>query len=308
MSALPLLAWTACVPADAVETADPAPAVPGAYDPDLPAYSAPDVDLDALTESGDELFAWLLSFHADHVYAPYLEAMGWASADCPVFKTYSDSAIYWEDICETDAGASFNGDGFYAVHEGDDGGERYHRSELFTHSWLFGPAGEVFRGAGTAIFEERVFSGGHRTYRSELVGTFIATSAVADGAWLSKGVEDDLEMTLGQLASGSPQQVLVNGGVGGLEGAYNAAFFDGFKIGTAEGGWTCEGEPIGSVWFRSTDEAWVVVEFDHEETGRAIEPADPALCDGCGTASLNGEVLGSVCFDLSPLLTWEELP
>ena len=64
---------------------------------------------------------------------------------------------------------------------------------------------------------------------------------------------------------------------------------------------TCTLEPAGWVW--AMDTAYTTYEVRFDDVG----PDDPA-CDGCGAATAQGEDMGTVCIDVSPLLSWEERP
>ena len=69
--------------------------------------------------------------------------------------------------------------------------------------------------------------------------------------------------------------------------------------------WDCPQEPSGTISVQGADGEWYDVVFDGPSFG---ETTDPAVCDGCGTAWLEGMRLGEVCVDAGELLDWDGVP
>ncbi len=296
-----------CAPA-ASPLAELGATLPSAYDPDLGESSPAEHDLAQIEADADAILAQVRSINAAPVPAVFEEVLTWGDADCPAYKVLSDGAAYWESICSTDDGTSFEGDAFYAVLEGEDAdGLRYLRHELFTHARVAREDGQGFRGAGNLVVEEKLAEDGHGEFKSSVIGTFVSTSAMAEGLWISQGVEDNLEARYGTNNRGEPQYAVLSGSVGGLPLTYGEAWFEDFKIGSEAGMWACAGEPLGALSLRDGAGRWVTITFDTVDF-QGSAPEDPARCDGCGAVSAMGEALGEVCVDASPLLDWEGAP
>lgn len=284
------------------------PTLPSAYDPELATTEELTPELEVFAEEAQALVERLRSLNSGIIPAIYEDAATWGDDRCPVYHVQSDTTAYWESICSTGDGASFHGDVFYSIVDGvDRAGQSYQRHELFTHSRITRADGASFRGAGNVIVGERSTEDGKKTFTSYTLGVFSATTELAEGEWISEGVENNLNSSYEVKATGAPQSASIDGSVGGLGGTYVAASFTNFKLGSAESGWLCEGEPSGSLSMRTEDGDWLTLFFETPDAQGSL-PKDPSACDGCGTVGFEGERLGEVCLDLSPLLAWEDAP
>ena len=66
-------------------------------------------------------------------------------------------------------------------------------------------------------------------------------------------------------------------------------------------------EPYGSMGVRDNAGSWYTIEFDVVYENDAFSAPD-GTCDGCGTVSHEGDVLGEVCIDPTPVIDWESTP
>jgi hypothetical protein len=134
-----------------------------------------------------------------------------------------------------------------------------------------------------------------------MYGTFRWEGDEFADQWVGQGVDASVAVSAGWYGEASTY-ILIDGTVGDLEGAANAAeFADVYRFDAAIGS-SCPGEPSGSIAVRDSEGEWYTVDFDGPAfSGGTIFPAD---CDGCGDIWYRGVKVGQACPDFTQLSDW----
>jgi len=294
---------TGTSPTSDTATTEPEEPAPYILDED----EAPDVDVD-LDEVGTTLQGVLDSareLNAMPVQASYDKAMEGQGDQCPYYYT-TPQGTYWFDNCTSTEGTEFNGYVFaYGESDVPDG-----YGGLMTY-WSASGAATVVDDRGNLLeiggqaYHTSTSGPGYVSFTSVVAGTFSWEGAEADGTWMSEGVDPDFilygQKVTGQL--GDNRYMYVDGGFGGIEGGWAVAFDENI-IAEPQPGVTCTEELTGTVGVRTPEGQWVDIVFD----GDIEAEVDPADCDGCGAAFVQGEVVGQVCVDATSLVAWEDSP
>jgi len=247
----------------------------------------------------------LFSVQAAPVLDAYDDAMSHGDELCPsAYGNYSDG--YWFNNCESYDGARFDG---YAFHQDQ---TVYAETATQAYRSLSGvavvdvPDGPLFQASGVvydSLYEDVTDGRPVAFYQSIVRGTFDYPDA--DG-WNAKGLAPDIDLGVYADFGLGYRDVRVGGGISGFSGEVNTVVAEGLFFRTALSPGQCAVEPAGTIAARLSDGSWVDIVFD-DVVEQAILDTDSA-CDGCGRAFYQGERVGKVCLDLSPLLSWEGAP
>jgi hypothetical protein len=295
------LSFLACQADAPPAPADDAPSpwiVPEASEP------TPTATLDDITAAVQAAIDRARTVHGTPVEASYNAAMIGASGTCPA-EYSSDYGAFWYDQCTSDLGTEFNG--YVFAYDAVDQFDPYSGLNL-TYWTLYGaatvvdPQGLVLDLSGSAQWV--IGTADDLVVWSDFVaGAFGWEGTEASGTWLDQGLDPDLYSYALLVPSVGARYIFLDGGIG--EGT-EAASFSALEFGDALIGASCTAEPAGAVAVRMSDGSWYDVLFDGSFDSTL--PTDPADCDGCGRAFYEGERMGDVCIDPSPLLAWTEAP
>lgn len=304
LALLPMALW-ACKdePAASTETVALDPAFDD--DPSEYAYTPEDgtvepISLDALAAGLDDALRVTLGFTADPVMSAYDGLMAQADSGCPAYYSY-DGNSFWYDSCTSDEGATYDGYGFYYAYEDYYDGTYTWNGATFTGLARIEDAdGHVFEAGGSAGTIVADYEGWQVVYTT-VYGGFSWDGDEATDTWLETDGDPDLYMYGARHTETGGWYAYVEGGASGVSDTLSAVTLNGVLFGDAAGGVTCEIEPIGDLSARDLNGTWYEIDFD------AVQSRDNAACDGCGEVTVEGQVLGEVCVDLSNLeeaLTW----
>lgn len=268
----------------------------------------PDVDPDGLSRALDQAIAEVLVEDARPVVAGYLDRYATsATAACPPITDDGLGNRYWATGCAAPDGTYFGG---YLSHYTFDGtfdaesGLYLTGTQLGGNITIDGPGG-ILDLEGSATFVTGI--SGDRTTElvvSSLIGGFYAPSP---GSWLGEARSVTNTLTGYTIPSIGGVVVVVDGSVVVLvDGEPYSVVFHGAQVANAAIGSDCDREPGGTVDIRDPYGRWVEVVF-HGPTVE-VTGGDPARCDGCGDATLDGAPIDPVCADFEPWFRWELLP
>jgi len=245
------------------------------------------------------------------VVAGYFEATAGMDETCPGWLNF-DGTEYWYDYCTTLDGTTFDGYGAHVLFEdyplGD--GNYWDGYQISSLGSVTTPAGDVFEAAGAAYVLWTEASDGGLIYQSYVEGGFSYDGPAAAGTWL----EDNLSPTLSTYAIAYPgfgpgaddgNAIVLSGQVLVEDASVAAVVFEELFIYDETLGSPCPSEPDGMISVLNTSGVWVDLVFDGGQWGEAV---DPAVCDGCGSAWYQGNLLGEVCADFSGLTDWGTNP
>jgi hypothetical protein len=257
--------------------------------------------LDAISAGGQVALNALYESDPRALQAVYEGVRAQGDAACPPYSGAYAGQVYWEGSCVAASGAAFEGwalsswaEGFSAPAEG----LRYDAL-----AWYYGlsrgrdAAGSTLEAWGNNDLRVWSSTDGQRWgVHAAMGGSFLWAGAGPD--FLHAGADHGWSLDLERAADGR-RSLVAEGGIGLLQGTFDAFAFDEVWAEVAPGG--CQDEPNGRVHLREA------------ATGRWYDVAfDPAACDGCGAATLitaEGEqALGEACLSWAPLLRWEVDP
>jgi hypothetical protein len=276
--------------------------VPYVYDAGEP--PAPELTLADIEAALDAAVATVPSLNAGPVFPAYAAAIAGSDGYCPAYYE-SDGSVYWYDQCTATGGAVFDGYSFYVNYDGyDDGsGVPYDGAAIYGVAEVVTPEGYTFVAGGSASSVTQAAET-HAVYYSSIHGAFSWDGPGAEGTWLADGAVPDLDIYVYAASYGNYFQV--NGGIARV-GGLDAVVFDEVVIFADALGSACGSEPGGAVSVRDADGNWYDVVFDGPPSFEENE-ADPARCDGCGTAYFQGTEVGPVCSDFTRLIDFEGAP
>jgi len=294
-------------PAGRLPAEDPAPAAtPWEYEGGDAA--APVFDALAVEGAMDAALAMARTISAAPVFAGYDAAMAAAEPACPSWYDYEGN-VYWYANCTTSAGTWFGGYGFLDTYVAED---IYGDGTIWDARTAFGSAtvraadGTTFHLGGGATIAQGLNPDGWVIHQSTVQGSFVWEGA--EGAdWLAAGASPNFALYAAHLSGeGWTARYAVADGALSVDGpdGPQIAELDRVTLSDRATGWPCPEEPGGAMAVRTADGAWWDVQFDVDVDTWQLT----GDCDGCGTVSANGVVVGTACVDASPLLDWEESP
>lgn len=248
------------------------------------------------------------SYRADPVVAVYQTAMAAGSRTCPA-ETAVGGGEVWEDTCTTSDGSEFDGSWVhYDYNNVAEMGLNWSGDEMWGTASIATADGNEFEATGRvdSMVGVGVTSSGRavKQWVSSVSGTFSWTGAGAEGTWLELDGTPHVSMLVNYY-------VEIDGVRGQLDGEASFAFpgfdavsYGGLEFGDVESGWTCPGEPAGSLAIRGEDGFWYILRFD----GVDGSEEEPPGCDGCAAVSWRGQDLGVVCPDFTPWIGWSGSP
>lgn len=304
---LALPALVACgspepTPADAPEDSAPASTgPPSAYTPELAEDDAGQAATPAELEEGlAEVVAYLdtldpLPWH------DLWDAVFWGerSADCPELQEHN-GMDYWNDRCTTEAGVQYRG---WTLQERGGGWTSGDGVTMNTFAWLSGHAvltladGTVLENFGDNMYQHAIEERGGGTvevWQGFVYGDFFYSGADAASGWMQGPVTNETYYRYELQPDGS-RTAMLDGALAWFDGPVVAARLTDVVMSNSRS--ACTTEPVGEVRLRDRSGAWTTVVFDGYREG------DPT-CDGCGVATRDGEDLGAVCADFTPLIDW----
>lgn len=223
--------------------------------------------------------------------------------------TYGDSSstMFWMDTCSTPEGAEFSGYSTYS--EYDDyllGNTLWDGDVLWGNASIETAMGYRFDGGGT-LYDLHGYGAvsGYDTesWYSVISGVYSWTGPGSEGTWLEEAVTPAVRILFTRYLDQDARRVEVDGSIPLHESAIGSATFSGVVYADERIGWECESEPSGQVSLRGADGYWYDVAFHGGQ-----EEVEDALCDGCGTVSFRGEVLGQACVDWGSWVGWGTAP
>lgn len=278
------------------EGAEPAP--PSAYAPALQdeGEQAP-LGVAELTEGLAALITDLVHLDPLIHHDAYTQVF-WTYADeparCPEVGVHNGQD-YWRADCTTPAGAQFNGFNLNIRAGGwPDGPLRVRRFDWVTgHSFIVDPAGYRFQSFGDVELRVSDHSDGFALIDGFVFGDFAWEHPSAAGTWLQRPASHEIYFAFED--HGARRATTLSGRVTYLEGPVLAANFAPLFF--ANGPGECALEPVGGALdLRDRAGRWYRLEYGEGD------------CDGCGEASLDGELIGEVCGDFRPFTAWVGWP
>jgi len=282
---------------------DDAPYLPDDTEVDLPSFNA-----EAVGEALGPALAQARSISAVPVVQSYFEATAGMDSDCPGWLNF-DGTEYWYDYCTAGDGTVFDGYGAHVIFDGyalGDGNlwDGYQISSLGT---VITPAGDIFEAAGGAYVLWTETNDGGFAYQSYLDDGFAYDGPAAQGSWMTTGISPSLSSYILSYPIGgwSGNAVVLSGQILVDDGSISAVVFEDFFLYSELLGSPCPEEPDGLISVLDSSGNWIDLLFDGGQWG---EEVDAAVCDGCGAAWYQGNLLGEVCADFSSVLDWTESP
>lgn len=273
-------------------------------------------DLATIEVSVGEVFATLATVDPRTLNRAYETLRkGQGSSSCPYYYTDSSGETYygyyyWFGGCTASSGAAFSGYGYSFSYDLLDYGSYFYEDYAYTQ--LFGSItdrlGQKLEMSGYAYHYNYGYPGYADRYGYAYIqGDARWDAAEAQGTWLAEELSVDVSWSWSYAGGYDRGTALgLNGAISGLRGEMNTALFESVYIYSADRGSPCEQEPSGVVSVRDAAGEWYEIEFQGPAWAGA--PIFQPHCDGCGTVSWRGQVLGQVCPDVSPLLDWESRP
>lgn len=305
LCALVLVAATACTTQqDRATTAAQQEPVgsPTPYAPDLDGEDAAAPLTPADLEVGlSELVDYLTTMDAFWYHELWTDLF-WGAVDdtCPSLRVHN-GMDYWNDRCTAASGVEFRG---WTIGFRDGGFEEFPGQTLVNFDWLSGhavlllPDGNILENFGDVEHQRRRFEGPGGTtevWEGFVYGDFYYSGDNAEGTWLQEPVTNETYFRYEDHPAGH-RAVALSAELAFLSGPVVAVRLEEFLF--SDDPAYCDLEPEGEARLRDREGRWVTVVWD------AASKDDPA-CDGCGLAtSADGEVVGEVCADFSPLLAW----
>lgn len=263
---------------------------PLAYQVDDPAPLSPELEAEDAERAVASVFAAALSYDANDAHRALDAVMTGADEACPRVDSSPEGGSIWDDNCTASTGATFDGVlASYTV------SEPYYARAVTGEATVALADGTVFviaGGASTQIAEGR-------EWVSDIEGV-VRYSAAEDGSWLAEGVDLNFSFAAAVGDAGTVETVQLDGTVGELgDDVVSAVSFDQLVVSDASD-FPCADEPAGGLAVRDAAGVWTELVFD-------VVSADDGYsltgeCDGCGHLWYDGEDLGEVCVDPSPLL------
>ncbi|MEL6346857.1 MAG: hypothetical protein AAFV53_27335 [Myxococcota bacterium] len=279
------------------------------YTPDEDQVSA-EIDLDAAGAAIQGVLSNIHAYNAMPVLESYDHFMGAADDQCPLYYEQNGNAFWYSD-CVSDEGMMYSGYAFYNLYEQENlfgDGNLWDAVSLSGTADMESGQGARFHLGGQAYSAWTSGNDGgsdFTVYQSSISGTFFDDSGERSGDWMSTGQTPTVSMFAAEYTDYGLRYMLVDGDAV-LKGDVTAVSFENLLMYTyAPGFYPCREEPAGALSFRDAEGRWFEVTFDIDDN-REVMPGGE--CDGCGMATHHGEVIGQLCIDASPLVSWEGTP
>lgn len=291
------------------DTIEPSPWV---YDDD--GDDEPPVDLDVLGRALDRAIVEVLSLSAEPVVGDYL-ALHAASAEptCPpeVLDAYGNT--YWQAYCTASDGTywyGYLGTYNYADYYDPYNGVYLDGAELAGNIAVDRADGTYDLEGYAAYLAGESPDGMVRLVQSVLLGGFSHESPSATGWLREAGTGEAVTATLVgySLPTYQGYAVIVDAALTvEVDGEPYAVVLDYLQLGNEMLGSLCADEPGGSVQIRDPHGRWFDATFSGPDLSYGTTLGDPAQCEGCAEAWLDGEKVGDLCASFDPWYQWEEL-
>lgn len=260
----------------------------------------PILDTEALGASLTDALGQVLAINALGVIDAYEAVIEGMDDDCPSWYS-SDGLPYWYDSCTTGEGSSFEGYAYlvpYDDYRAEDG-SKYTGHQLYGIASIAAADGRTFSASGGAgIFTVDAVDGARASYSYLDHGFYDSASK---GTWLAGPMDPSLTTYASWYDEADAGTIFLDGTITGLDGDLEVLVLDQVTL-TQQAAGGCQLEPSATVSVMDGEGTWVDVVFSAD--GGAKDP----LCDGCGTAYVQGQVAGVVCTDFSSLVDWSGSP
>ena len=287
------------------------------------AEPVPQLDHDDLEELSDRVFESLFAYNAQPMIDVYRSLVDQETdTTCPTYFA-TEGSDYWiaaadgaggqdtegeQGGCVTDLGTEFRGWAYTQFQE-DEEDEVWVTTKDYVSAlaWIWPTDGTRYECAGTLLTSVQTQTGdGLMTLaESRIEGVFGWNGTGIEGTWTARGELPDLEINSSSILQ---QRALeIEGGVSNLQDydEIDAFSMQGMSF---KNEFRCALEPSGVLSLRAPDGNWYDITFDGPTEDQEDIQSSEADCDGCGVATFRGEVLGMVCPDFSPILSWELHP
>lgn len=270
---------------------------PAAWTFDPGAAGQPALTPDDVTASLEALYALLPTLDPDVGFAAYEEVLRRGDGTCPAVDPLFFPQLYWEDDCDTEAGAHFDGWALSYISRGAviNGETCAVDSNYYGFAQVMDDAGD-WNGWG----ELRDFECTNPNGTAHADATWRGELRYPGAGWLDNGALS-FELTGSFQADAGGTYSVFDGGLSGVEGDapgfwFNALTFaqEGFQLVAVD---DCPLEPDGAVTAFGVDGVAYDVTF-----------GAPGACDGCGDISVAGVAFGLACPDDAALMDWEGRP
>ena len=256
-----------------------------------------EIDLGHFTADLQDLFNNLYRYNSMYYIDAYSTIIDQWGGDCPDPTDYGYMIRYSAPSggCSTDTGMLFLG--MLDVYRDDDGTITSLKKQSFAY---FPDGSEAFLGGdGTSYGYNNGSDGDRRTWSSYLQGDFYNSNAT-EYDWMTTPHGAWIRFNHAEYHSGT-QYFNIVGRMELDHGSITDLMTDRLSWKSSA---PCLTELANNFWVRLEDGRWIEIRFDmvSNEWGDNLQLTGE--CDGCAMATLNGEELGEVCIDISPLL-WE---
>ncbi|MFT5681615.1 MAG: hypothetical protein ACI8RZ_002521 [Myxococcota bacterium] len=282
--------------------------LPSSYEYTPDEGSEATLDLASLEDSIDTLFAELLDLNAAPAILSYEVAMDASDAGCPAFYE-QDGNTFWYATCASGSGGEYDGYAFYTLYDdynlfGD--GTPWDAIVLSGAADVMEPDGDRYHLGGTAYFGES-HNADTDLYISVTTGSFFAEGPEVADTWVTTGSSPSLTLYGAQYPAYGINIMLMSGSTAVTSGDLSAVQLNDLIMYTPSPGIYPCAEPSGSMGVRDAAGNWYTIEFDVVAEGDTYT-APEGTCDGCATVFHEGDALGEVCIDPTPVIDWEITP
>ena len=280
---------------------------PYVYEPD-PEQSTPLLSTQDLADAVASGLDVQFSLDPRPFHTIYEQAVDHSDGDCPyVYEDYVEAYgyWYWYDTCTTTDGTRFAGNGRHYHYDAYvDGYYDYvYRNYYYGSAKIVTPEGNTLTAAGYASNYQFTYYNDYEYFYSYMYGDYRWDGPEAQGTWL----EQDLSIVSYLYSNVSPDGGVwmnLDTSISGMEDELvTAIVFDGVVIYDELRSSPCPLEPSGTISVRDAEGDWYDIDFHGPDSGAtAMFPPD---CDGCGDAWFDGQHIGQVCPDFTPMLVWD---
>ncbi len=281
--------------------------IPILYETDHSSNNSGQVDLLSIEIAINESLLTVLDYNATTISESYNSIMSYSDSSCPAAYE-QDGNSFWYGQCKSEQEMTYDGYLFYTSYQNHDlfgDGTIWDATSFAGSSNMQYPTGENAHWGGNSYIANGTNPEGMPTFLSIINGSFWDQNA---DSWLKDGLSTSMVMyaidyILPEFPDATANFIHLNGSLPITNGEITAISFQEVSLYSETLQYPCELEPIGRLSARTVDSDWIEIHFDVEEDWTLT-----GLCDGCGSAYLNDQLVGEICLDLSPILDWEEAP
>jgi hypothetical protein len=251
------------------------------YDED---ESPPLLDLEAVGAAVEEALQWMAAADPGLILGAWQIAEGWADSRCPAYDPYYEQHSgywYWVDSCDTSDGAHFDGNFYGQIYEpfSDRTYSYWDYGYLAGDAWAVSPEGEELRVAGDLyMYKTSAHDFDSKGSYVRWIGDASWSGPTYAGTWLEETISFDLELTASNYAG--TVNLVAEGGVSGLPGAFQALVLDAVYVYTPE----CALEPGGISGARTPTASGISSSSTARASSPAASPGTATAAASCGIA------------------------